>query len=93
MRPDAVWFGESLDPDRLQYAMRCASSADVCIVIGTSGVVYPAAGLAALARDSGGKVIEINPEATPLTRICAVSIRERATRAVPALLQRRHDRV
>jgi NAD-dependent deacetylase len=87
MRPDVVWFGESLDPDTLQHAIHCAASADVCIVVGSSGVVYPAAGLAALTRDGGGKVIEINPEATPLTRICAVSIRERATRAVPALLR------
>ena len=86
LRPDVVWFGESLDPDVLGYAMHAASNADLCIVIGTSAVVYPAAGLAALTRDSGGKVVEINPEATPLTRICAVSIRASATRAVPLIL-------
>ena len=85
-RPDVVWFGEPLDPDILAYAMHAASNADVCVVVATSAVVYPAAGLAALTRDGGGHVIEINPEATPLTRISAVSIRASATRAVPQLL-------
>jgi NAD-dependent deacetylase len=86
LRPDVVWFGESLDPDVLEYAMHAASNADLCLVIGTSAVVYPAAGLAALTREGGGKVVEINPEATPLTRICAISIRASATRAVPMIL-------
>ncbi len=91
LRPDVVWFGESLDPDVLEHAMHAASNADLCLVIGTSAVVYPAAGLAALTRESGGKVVEINPEATPLTRICAISIRASATRAVPMILTSRQE--
>ena len=86
LRPDVVWFGESLDPDVLEHAMHAASNADLCLVIGTSAVVYPAAGLAALMRESGGSVVEVNPEATPLTRISAISIRASATRAVPLIL-------
>ncbi|HET9012860.1 MAG TPA: NAD-dependent deacylase, partial [Gemmatimonadaceae bacterium] len=54
MRPDIVWFGEPLDPDVLGEASRLASVADVCLVIGTSAIVYPAAGLAELTARAGG---------------------------------------
>jgi NAD-dependent deacetylase len=85
-RPDIVWFGESLDAGTLGEAMRLASMADVCIVVGTSALVHPAAGLADLTRRNGGSVIEINIADTPLTGNATVVLRGPAVAIVPALL-------
>ena len=87
LRPDVVWFGESLDADVLQAAFDAASRADVCLVVGTSAVVYPAAGVPDVTLARGGAVIEINPEATPLTARATVSIRGTAVGVVPALVK------
>jgi NAD-dependent deacetylase len=86
LRPDVVWFGESLDPGVIDAAVTEAGSADVCLVIGTSAVVHPAAGLASIVAGNGGAVIEINPETTPLTATAKVSIRATAVSAVPRIL-------
>jgi NAD-dependent deacetylase len=64
IRPGVVWFGESLDPNIVDQAT-AAAHCDVFITIGTSAVVYPAAGLIDVARRSGAFTVEINPEATP----------------------------
>jgi NAD-dependent deacetylase len=64
IRPGVVWFGEALDPgvvDRAQEAADC----EVFITIGTSALVYPAAGFIDVARRNGAFTVEINPEATP----------------------------
>ena len=63
-RPGVVWFGEMLDPADLAAA-DAACHCDVLLVVGTSSVVYPAAGLTAVARSRGAFIVEINPEATP----------------------------
>jgi len=69
VRPDVVWFGETLQPVILQQAMTAALTCDVMLVVGTSGVVYPAAGLPEVAKDNQrAVVIEINPEESALTR-------------------------
>jgi NAD-dependent deacetylase len=86
-RPGVVWFGESLNPRVLAEAVRLASMADVCLVVGTSAVVYPAAGLADLTRRAGGAVVEINVAATPLTDAATISIRGTAASVIPALLR------
>lgn len=86
MRPDIVWFGEPLDADVLGEACRLASAADVCLVIGTSAVVYPAAGLAELTARAGGTVIEVNVATTPLTDIATIALRGPAATLVPQLL-------
>lgn len=64
IRPGVVWFGESLDPDIVEQAT-AAADCDVFIAIGTSAVVYPAAGFIDLARRLGALTVEINSEATP----------------------------
>ena len=87
MRPDIVWFGESLDPTVLGEAMRLASAADVCLVVGTSAVVHPAAGLADLTRRAGGHVIEVNVADTPLTDMVTAALRGPAASIVPELLR------
>jgi len=86
LRPDVVWFGERLGPGVFEEAHEWAARADVCIIIGTSGLVHPAASLGAATADNGGAVIELNPEATPLTPSARVVLRGRATEIVPALL-------
>ena len=68
-RPDVVWFGEALDEQVLAQAMKAASQAELMIVAGTAGAVYPAAGLPALAAEHGARIIDINPEATAISRL------------------------
>jgi len=86
LRPDVVWFGEALPEDAFSEAARLSRAAQVMLVIGTSGVVYPAAGLARLAADAGGTVVEVNPEPTPLSSLCRFAFHERASRIIPFLL-------
>jgi len=73
-RPGVVWFGEALDPEDLARAHR-ACACDVFMVVGTSAVVHPAAGLIDVASARGAFVIEINPEATPVTDVVDLSLR------------------
>jgi NAD-dependent deacetylase len=73
LRPDVVWFGESLDPAVLDAAVDDAQRADVFLTIGTSSQVYPAAGLVPLAHAAGALVVEINPE--PAASADAVDVR------------------
>ncbi len=68
LRPNVVWFGEGLQPEVLRTAFDAARGCQVMLVIGTSGVVEPAASLPRVAKGSGTRVIEINIEATPISR-------------------------
>ncbi|MFC4639093.1 Sir2 family NAD-dependent protein deacetylase [Deinococcus hohokamensis] len=86
MRPNVVWFGEFLPDDALEAAQQAFAAADVALVVGTSGVVYPAAGLAFETLERGGLVIEVNPEATELTPHLSFSVRDVASRGLAALL-------
>ena len=86
VRPDVVWFGEPLDAGVLQEAFDAAAQADVCLVVGTSAVVQPAASIATVTRSHGGEIIEVNPEPTPITPLATVSLRARAAEAVPAIV-------
>jgi NAD-dependent deacetylase len=70
VRPNVVWFNETLPPEALRRASTLAQNTDVMLVIGTSGMVQPAASLPYITKQMGGKVLEINPnpsEITPLT--------------------------
>ena len=67
LRPNAVFFGEMIPEDALWRSREVASDCDVMLVIGTSAVVQPASFMPVIAKESGAKVIEINPEPTPLT--------------------------
>ncbi len=86
LRPDVVWFGEALDARVVNEAFAKAGSAEVCLVVGTSAVVYPAAAIPMATLESGGVIVEVNPDATPLTGYAAVSIPGRAAEVVPSLL-------
>ena len=83
LRPDVVWFGEALPEEAIARSTASIIGADLLLVIGTSGVVYPAAGLVTLHR---GLSIEINPEASALSSACTFAIAERAATAAPAIV-------
>ena len=66
-RPDVVWFGETLDPAVLHAAQEASARAATMIVIGTSAIVQPAASLPLIAKRNGARLVEINPDETPLS--------------------------
>ena len=86
LRPDVVWFGEALDPLVLEDAFEAAESAQVCLVVGTSAVVQPAASIPLLTHRAGGVVVEVNPQRTPLSPIARFRFRTGAAEVVPRLL-------
>ena len=67
LRPDAVFFGELIPPDAMWRSRQAAFSCDLMLVVGTSAVVQPASLMPVYAKQNGAKVVEINPERTPLT--------------------------
>lgn len=87
LRPDVVWFGESLPRDQLEAAVEAARSCNVFFSIGTSGVVQPAASLAFAARNRGAVVIEINAETTPLTPKADYVFQGKSGEVLPELLK------
>ena len=87
LRPHIVWFGESLAEEDLQRSYTALQSSDLCLVIGTSGVVYPAAGFASIAKEAGAFVAEINLDRTPQSDFIDLSLQGRAKDIVPLLLE------
>ena len=85
-RPNVVWFGEMLSRQILDEAVSAFSSADMALIIGTSAVVEPAASLARMAKAEGAFVLEINPEATPLSHMVDAHLAMLASAAMRALL-------
>lgn len=67
VRPAVVWFGEALPADALRAAIEASAAADVMLIVGTSGVVQPAADLPIYAAQRGARLIEINPTRSELT--------------------------
>ena len=67
VRPGVVWFGEGIDPHVMQSSAAAAHGCDLFLVIGTAGAVYPAAGLAEVARDGGAKLLEFNIDRSALS--------------------------
>ena len=77
LRPAVVWFGESLDPEIVRRASG-ATACDVFFAIGTSALVYPAAGLLSAAKRHGAFTVEINPQATEASELVDLAIAEPA---------------
>lgn len=86
LRPAVVWFGEPLPSRALAVAEEAVRECDLMLVVGTSGVVQPAASFAWRARARGARVVEVNPEPTPITEIADVALRGGAARLLPALV-------
>lgn len=86
LRPHIVWFGESLDPEDLQQSFNALRNCEVLLIIGTSGVVYPAASFGPIAKDNGAFVVELNLDPTPNSDLVDVAIQGRAKDLVPQLV-------
>ena len=86
LRPAVVWFGEALPPDAWDSAERAVRDADVLLVVGTSALVHPAAGLATLTRRLGRRVIEVSPDPTPITDQADLSLQGPAGQILPEVV-------
>lgn len=86
VRPAVVWFGEALPRYAIKAAQEAAHACQAMLVAGTSGLVYPAAGLAHLAREAGAKVVIVNPEPTDLDEVAHLVLRGSSAELLPALL-------
>ncbi len=86
LRPHVVWFGEMLDPAVLAAAYAAVETCDFMLIIGTSGLVQPAASLGRLAKQRGAFVAEINLEPTPQSDFYDLSLQGKAGDLVPQLL-------
>lgn len=85
LRPDVVLFGEMLPAGAFEVASEKAADCELCFVIGTSALVYPAAGLPAIAKGAGAYICEINPERTPLSALCDEVLTGKAGEILPLL--------
>lgn len=88
IRPDVVWFGENLRGDAFPKGEKAAAESDICFVVGTSAVVYPAAYIPQTAKQNGAFVIEINIEDTELTGNCDYSIFGKSGEILPKILDK-----
>jgi len=85
VRPSVVWFGENLPEDALAAAVDAVANCNLLLVVGTSGLVYPAAELPAIAKRAGSRVIEINPEPGPLSSLADICLRGPSGEILPQL--------
>ena len=86
LRPDVVWFGESLPQDVWQNAINLASNCDLMIIAGTSLVVSPANTLPIYAKQNNATLVEINPEDTEMSGEMDVTIRNTSAESLPKLV-------
>ncbi len=91
VRPNVVWFGEVLSTDLLEAAQLASSNCDVMIVIGTSGLVTPAANLPHYAQRAGAKIIEVNPDYTLITRIADIKLEGPSGEIMPQVIEALND--
>ena len=90
LRPDVVWFGEAIPEQALAASLAAASDSDLMLIAGTASVVYPAAGLAELAKANGACLIEANTETTPLSDAADFQLRGSAADSLPAVIEALH---
>ncbi len=86
LRPGVVWFGEAIPETALEAATAATADCDLFLSIGTSSVVWPAAGLAAAARANNAVVIEINPDVTPQSGQSHFCLQGKSGEILPELL-------
>lgn len=87
LRPDVIWFGEMIPVDALVTAENAAGDCDAFLSIGTSSLVYPAAGLAEVALRRGVPVIEVNPNPTDLTKFVDIALQGPSGTVLPDLIE------
>lgn len=86
LRPDVVWFGEPLPADALAQAEHASRHCELFFCIGTSVLVYPAAGLPYRALQAGALVVEVNPAMTPLTPYVHIALQASAAQVLPGII-------
>ena len=86
LRPDVVWFGETLPADLLRQSIRAVEACDLMLVVGTSGVVQPAASMADTVLARGMPVVEINLDPTPLSDRATAALHGKAGEILPKLI-------
>lgn len=87
VRPGVVWFGEAIPEDALRASFAAAGDCDVFLSVGTSALVYPAAGLADIAIAAGATTIEVNPSPTGQSDSYTASLRGNAGVVLPKLVE------
>ena len=87
VRPGVVWCGEAIPEDALHAAFAAARDCNVFLSVGTSALVYPAAGLGDVAREAGAVTIEVNPSPTGQSDACTASLRGNAGDVLPKLVE------
>jgi len=88
LRPGVVWFGEAIPEHALNNSFAAATDCDVFLSIGTSSLVYPAAGLAEIAKSNGATVAEVNPDPTGQAASFDHAIAAKAGTVMPEILKR-----
>ncbi|MDQ2920291.1 MAG: NAD-dependent deacylase [Acidobacteriota bacterium] len=83
LRPDVVLFGEMLPRGAFELAAGSAEECELCFVVGTSGIVYPAASLPEIAKAAGAYLCEVNPELTALSELCDEVLAGKAGNILP----------
>jgi NAD-dependent deacetylase len=92
LRPDVIWFGEALPRGALTQAFEAVLACDVLLVVGTSATVYPAADLPRRALSVGGYVVEVNPDATPLSPLAHLALHGPAAAILPEVVRQAFGR-
>jgi NAD-dependent deacetylase len=87
LRPDVVWFGEALPFEALRAADEAVQGCDLFFSIGTSSVVYPAAGYIQIAAQRGARTVEINRDPTPVSSRVSWSVQGRAGEVMPRIVE------
>lgn len=87
LRPNVVWFGESLDPEVLGASFQAIEACDFLMVVGTSAVVQPSASFPILARQRGATVLEVNMEPTPVSPVVNASLFGKAGEILPRIME------
>lgn len=87
LKPDTISFGQAMPQDKVQESLRFARECDLCLVLGSSLVVYPAASIPAHAVEHGAKLVIVNRDETPLDRAAHLVIHDSAGLVLPEIIK------
>ncbi|MFA8342599.1 MAG: NAD-dependent deacetylase [Rhodothermaceae bacterium] len=87
VRPDVVWFGEALPMDIFSKGEKAAEKSDICFIVGTSAVVYPAAHIPISAKRAGSYLVEINLDSTEISGSVNLSIKGKSGEILPEIMK------
>ncbi|MCP4584157.1 MAG: NAD-dependent deacylase [candidate division Zixibacteria bacterium] len=88
LRPDVVWFGEMLPAETLEKSMLAAHNSELFFTIGTSGAIYPAAGLPGVAKKNGALVVEVNLEPSEISHVCDIKYHGKSGEILPQIVNK-----